>query len=74
MRDKPSLRPELSSTARAAERAGFDLSLIDANLACTWEERALRHQAALDLALELERIGRALRDGTQPPAAAPARR
>jgi hypothetical protein len=57
-----------------AERAGFDLSLVDDSLSYTFEQRALQHQAALDLALELERVGKQLRDGTKPPAAAPVRR
>jgi hypothetical protein len=45
-----------------AERAGFDLSLIEESLGYTYEQRALFHQAALDLALELERAGRGLRE------------
>jgi len=47
-----------------AERAGFDLSLLADNLSCSYEERAVHHQAALDLALELQRIGEQLRDRT----------
>jgi hypothetical protein len=46
-----------------AERAGFDLSLAEENLRCSYEQRVLQHQEALTLALELERIGRELRDG-----------
>jgi hypothetical protein len=42
-----------------AERAGFDSSLIDANLSYSYE-----HDAALELALEFERVGRQLRDNT----------
>lgn len=57
-----------------ARRAGFDLSLIDESLALSYDERARQHQAALDLALELERAGRQLRERTQPAAAAPLRR
>jgi hypothetical protein len=49
-----------------AERAGFDLSLAEESLRCTYEQRAIQHQEALSLALELERIGRELRDRTQP--------
>jgi hypothetical protein len=48
-----------------AERAGFDLSLVDVSLGHTYEKRAVQHQAALDLALELERAGREFRDRTQ---------
>jgi hypothetical protein len=44
-----------------AERAGFDMSLIDANLSYSYEKRVLLHDAALELALEFERIGRQLR-------------
>jgi hypothetical protein len=40
-----------------AEQAGIDLSLIDESLRCSYEQRALQHQAAPSLALELERIG-----------------
>jgi hypothetical protein len=46
-----------------AERAGFDLSLIDANLSYSYEKRVLLHDAALALALEMERVGRELRGG-----------
>jgi len=49
-----------------AERAGFDVSLNDVSLSYTYEKRAVQHQAALDLALELERIGRELRGESQP--------
>jgi|GEM_PF-2347852 len=38
-----------------AEQAGFDLSLVDESLRCSPEQRALQHQVALELALELER-------------------
>lgn len=50
------------TAVEAAEFAGFDLSLIEASLSCSYEERAVHHQAALDLALELEAIGRRLRE------------
>jgi hypothetical protein len=49
-----------------AERAGFDMSLIDANLSYSYEKRVLLHDAALELALEFERIGRQLRGATKP--------
>ena len=45
-----------------AERAGFDSSLIEESLALSHEQRAIQHQRALDLALEMERAGRILRD------------
>ena len=40
-----------------AERAGFDMSLIDANLSYSYEKRVVYHQDALDLILELEAAG-----------------
>jgi hypothetical protein len=49
-----------------AERAGIDLSLIDVSLGYSYDKRAHQHQAALELALELERVGRQLRDAAQP--------
>ena len=39
-----------------AARAGFDLSLLDESLALTPEQRAYRHDQALALVLELDRI------------------
>jgi hypothetical protein len=61
----------LMSTTRSAiedaEQAGFDLSLMDASLSYSYEKRALQHQEALNLALELERAGRRLRDRSQAP-------
>ena len=57
-----------------AERAGFDLSLIDQSLSLSYEQRALQHQAALDLLLEMERAGQKLRDRDQPIDPAPGRR
>jgi len=41
-----------------AARAGFDLSLIDASLALTHEERAQQHDQALALVLEFDQIRR----------------
>jgi pheromone shutdown protein TraB len=43
----------------AAEHAGIDLSLIDESLRLTPEQRALQHQAALTMALQLEKAFRA---------------
>lgn len=54
------------SATEEAERAGFDVSLVDVSLGYTYDQRAEQHQAALELALELERIGRQLRGETQP--------
>ena len=53
-----------------AERAGFDSSLIDANLSYSYEKRVLLHDAALALALEMEKIGRELRGDAQSTASA----
>lgn len=53
-----------------AEQAGFDLSLVDESLRCSPEQRALQHQMALELALELEKRGQQLRDRTQSTSAA----
>ncbi len=54
------------SAIEEAERAGIDLSLIDVSLGYSYGKRAQQHQTALELALELERAGRALRDAGQP--------
>jgi hypothetical protein len=62
------------SAIEDAQLAGFDLSLVDESLRCSFEERALQHQSALELALELEKIGQQLRDRTQSTVAAPLRR
>ncbi len=60
----------LPPATEEAERAGFDLSLIDANLSYSHEKRVLLHDLALSLVLELERVGRQLRGDSQstPPA------
>jgi hypothetical protein len=42
-----------------AEKAGFDLSLVDSNLELSHEERVLQHAAALEFALELAAAGAA---------------
>jgi lipopolysaccharide biosynthesis protein len=57
--------PTSPSATEIAEAAGFDLSLIRENLSLTYEQRALQHQAALDLMLEMERAGQRLRDTAQ---------
>ncbi len=54
--------PDLGQTAiDEAEKAGFDLSLVDESLRLTAEERARQHDQALALVLEFERI-RSTRD------------
>ena len=55
----------MTATEEAA-RAGIDLSLIEVSLSYSYDKRAEQHQAALELALELERIGRELRGAAQP--------
>jgi hypothetical protein len=52
---------EISSDDKAieeAERAGFDLSLVDVSLRLSYEQRVLQHAGALELALELRNTGR----------------
>lgn len=52
---------EMSSDDKAieeAERAGFDLSLVDSNLRLSYDDRAARHEGALAFALELRKAGR----------------
>lgn len=55
----------MSTAIEEAERAGIDLSLIETSLEYSYDKRAIQHQAALELALELERIGRQLRGEAQ---------
>jgi hypothetical protein len=45
-------------TIEEAKKAGFDLSLVEASLALTPEERARQHDQALALVLEFDRIRR----------------
>lgn len=53
------------SAIEEAERAGVDLSLLDDNLSLSYDQRAIQHQEALNLALELERAGRELREQSE---------
>jgi len=62
-----------SAVERAAE-LGFDISLIETSLGYSYDQRALQHQAALELALEMERAGRQLRDSAQSTHRTPLRR
>jgi len=57
-----------------AEAAGIDLSLIDDSLSRSYEERAIQHQEALNLVLEMERAGNELRERHQSFTSAPQRR
>jgi hypothetical protein len=63
-------RPLIPDNAcQAAQLAGIDLSLLDESLQMTPEQRALRHQVALNLMLEMQRAGRELRDRAERTAA-----
>jgi hypothetical protein len=55
-------------------RAGFDVSLIDANLRLDPEARALRHQGALDLVTALAAKGNETSGRPEPVAPAALRR
>ena len=49
-----------------AEKAGFDLSLVDASLTLTLEQRARQHDQALTLVLEFDRIREERSERPQP--------
>ncbi|MBM3856177.1 MAG: hypothetical protein FJ399_23965 [Verrucomicrobia bacterium] len=51
---------EAHAAIAEAERVGFDLSLVDSNLALSVEERLLRHDAALEFKLALRAAGEAM--------------
>ena len=57
--------PETRTATEIAEAAGIDMSLIRENLALSYEQRVIQHQAALELMLEMERAGQKLRDSTR---------
>jgi len=48
---------EKEKVLEEARKAGFDLDLIDSNLALTPEQRVLRHASALELAQALREAG-----------------
>lgn len=52
----PRVRAMDNAAIENAEKAGFDLSLVDASLRLTPEERARQHDQALALVLEFDRI------------------
>ena len=67
------------SAIEDAKNAGIDLSLIEESLRLTPEQRALQHQAALEMALQLETayqvsLNRQQHDRTQSTAAEALRR
>jgi hypothetical protein len=57
------------SALEDARRAGFDLDLLDSNLALTPEARVLRHESALELCLELRRAASIAHEKPAPAAA-----
>lgn len=67
---KATLTPD--QAIEAAQQAGFDLSLVDANLALPIEERWRQHNLALEMALELQQA-RLARDTRLRSTPAPAR-
>ena len=66
--------PAHQTAIEEAERAGIDLSLVEESLRLSYDQRALQHQEALNLALELERAGRKLRERAEPADSAAVRR
>jgi hypothetical protein len=56
----------MTPALEAAACAGIDLSLIEISFSYSYDKRADQHQAALELALELERVARRLRGATEP--------
>lgn len=66
--------PTTTSSVKALDEMGFDVTLLDANLRLSHEERALRHQAALHLATALAAAGEELSGQPQSASAAPLRR
>ncbi len=57
--------PECASATEAAARAGFDINLLECNLALTVEERWRQHSLALDMALELQQARKNRDSGLQ---------
>ena len=57
-----------ASAIEEARRAGIDIGLLEDNLRLSHEQRALQHQDGLNLALALERAGRALHERLATPA------
>jgi hypothetical protein len=66
----PHVKGSKDEFIRAAEAAGFDLSLVDASLRLTPEERAKQHDQALALVLEFDRIRNERNEKPQPTAPA----
>ena len=68
------LLPISATATEIALAAGFDMSLVRESLALSYEQRAIQHQVALNLMLEMEKAGQRLRDRTQSAHPAPLRR
>jgi hypothetical protein len=65
------MRPIEENAIEAAEKAGFDLSLVDASLALSHEGRARQHDQALSLVLEFDRLRRERDAKLERPSSAP---
>lgn len=65
-------KTDIHPALKAAEKAGFDLSLLESNLALSPAERWRQHSLALDMALELQQA-RLIRDPRLQPASPPSR-
>ena len=63
---------KIDSAVEDARRAGFDIDLIESNLALSPEERWRQHNLALEMAFELQQA-RIVRDAKLRPAPAPTR-
>jgi hypothetical protein len=50
--------PDAGSAWRAAMEYGFDMSLIEASLKLTPEQRLVEHQQAIDFMIELQESGK----------------
>jgi len=57
--------PAVNSATEEAARAGFDINLIECNLALSVEERWHQHNLALDMALELQKARKKRDSGLQ---------
>jgi hypothetical protein len=60
------VEPKNNSAQMEAEKAGFDLSLAEASLMISHEERAKQHDQALSLVLEFDRIRQERNEQPQP--------
>ena len=70
--DSTDVNPPIDPAIEEARRVGFDLNLIEINLALSPEERWRQHDMALEVILELEKA-RVARDARLHPAAATTR-